>query len=48
MKDALRIVEAEERLCQTVSDEEIPADSCMGAECPTPMQDTSQIPYPQM
>ena len=48
LKDALRIVEAEERLCQTVSDEEIPADPCMGAEDSTPMQTAPQIQYPQM
>ena len=48
LKDALRIVEAEERLCQTVSDEEIPADPCMGSENPVPIQDTPQIAYHQM
>ena len=48
LKDALRIVEAEECLCQAVSDAEIPADSCMGAEDPAPIQDTPQIQYPQM
>ena len=48
LKDALRIVEAEERLCQTDSDEEVPADPCMWAEDPAPMQTAPQIQYPQM
>ena len=45
LKNALRIVEAEECLCQTDSDEEVP---CMGAEDPAPMQDAPQMQYPQM
>lgn len=45
LKDALRIVEAEECLCQTGSNEEVP---CMGAEDSAPMQDAPQIQYPQM
>ena len=48
LKNALRIVEAEECLCQTGSDEEVPADHCMGAENPAPMQNAPQIQYPQM
>lgn len=48
LKDALRIVEAEECLCQTGSDEEVPADPCMGAEDSAPMQDAPQIQCPQM
>lgn len=48
LKDALRIVEAEERLCQAVSGEEVPADPCIGAEDSAPMQTAPQIQYPQM